>query len=344
MIRPLSFVAGAAVLLATAHVTISYAGGYGTPHAVLTLAIAGGVIVAALVIGAAWSAKRRPLAAWLLVAIVAGEAFGFLATGERLVAQRDATQAPLRTAQEAFDKAADRVAKAESARAAIPATTPRLEAAVAAKKNADAAVVQRAAERNCLANCRALLQSQVDAASHEVDAARTELANQVRTTDTELTTARTNLAGMKPPASATPLADRVGLPAWLIDVIAAALGAVASNGLGVGLIAFAAHARPTTHARSMGSPAVPDAEHAAHFALETLKPAPDEAADLLAVFRAYVSWCSAREVRPLSEAKFGAALATVFDRAGVPVVEREGHILAMGVGIASAPALIAAPR
>src|SRR5262249_9093751 len=109
-------------------------------------------------------------------------------------------------------------------------------------------------------------------------------------------------------------------------------------------IAFAAHVAPARKPEAPSPPAMPDAEHAAHFAVEALKPAPEEAADLLAVFRAYVSWCNTRRMRPLSEAQFGAALATVFDRAGVPVVEREGRVLALGLGIGNSHVLIGSRR
>ena len=58
---------------------------------------------------------------------------------------------------------------------AVPVSTPRLEQAAAAKLNADAAVVERATQRGCRENCRALLQSQVDIATSELDAARREI-------------------------------------------------------------------------------------------------------------------------------------------------------------------------
>lgn len=42
------------------------------------------------------------------VALLCGELFGLMATGERLVAARDAAQAPLRAASNAISKAAGR--------------------------------------------------------------------------------------------------------------------------------------------------------------------------------------------------------------------------------------------
>jgi hypothetical protein len=162
--RLIAFLAGLTVIAATAHVNVTNAGGYGAPGAVLTLAIALGVAVAAMAIGEAWSARRFVLAVWMMVAIIAGETFAFLATGERLVVGREAQQVPLRDAAEAHDKADRRVAAALQALSALPATSPRLEAALIAKTAADAAVPSKAAEKGCAVNCRSLLQAQVDAA------------------------------------------------------------------------------------------------------------------------------------------------------------------------------------
>ena len=47
-LRATAFVVGLALLGATAHVTIAHTGGYGTPHSVLTIAIAAGVGIGAL--------------------------------------------------------------------------------------------------------------------------------------------------------------------------------------------------------------------------------------------------------------------------------------------------------
>ena len=63
----LASVAGIALLGATAHVTIMSTGGYNSSHAVLTIAIAAGVGVAALCIGAAWSGNRKAVAGWLFL-------------------------------------------------------------------------------------------------------------------------------------------------------------------------------------------------------------------------------------------------------------------------------------
>lgn len=332
--------AGSAILLSAAHVLITHSGGYAAPQAILTIAIAFGVICTALIIGAAWAAERRALAVLLALFVIAGEAYGLLGTAERLVAQREEAQVPVRAAQESYRRASQRVTDAEMVRGAITPTSDRLMAALAAKSAADAAVVERAAERSCAANCRALLQAQVDSASIEIEASRHEIVDRIRQADTQLAAARAEFAAMEAPRSPSPFADRVGVPAWLIDLVVAVLGALGANGLGIGLIAYAAHGR--SFDASETAAAMPDAEHAAQFMLEAMRPAPEQAADLIAVFRTYKTWCERRKARPLSEAQFGGALATVFDHAGVPIIERDGRYYARGIEIADGGNLLPA--
>lgn len=339
-LRAVAFIVGLALLAATAHVTIAHSGGYGTPHSVLTFAIAAGVGVGALCIGAAWAVRRKGVARWLVAAILAGEAFGFLMTAERLVTGRDALQAPLRAAQEAFDKARLRVEDAATAVSRAPAISPRLSAAEIAKAAADAAVVAKSAERGCAENCRKLLQAQVDAAALKVEQARAEIARERQRSEGELASARAALDRIKPPASASPLADRIGIPAWLLDLLTAALGSMAANGLACGLIAFAAHRRSddlieVAEIVVEPPPVARPAEHAAQFAVEALQPAKGKRLDLTKVHTAYQAWCASKGVQPLGANQIGGALAQLFDDAGITVAKRHGKFVAIGVSLAA---------
>jgi hypothetical protein len=269
-------------------------GGYDTPHAVLTLAIAAGVGVGALCIGAAWEARRYGLALAIITAVVAGEVYGFVLTAERLITAREQAQAPLRAS------------KAERAEAA-----KRLSTAEAAKRDADAAVVQKAAEKGCRENCSKLLQGQVDAAALEVQKARAA-------TDTK-----------KPLASPTPLADRLGVPAWIVDVVTAALGSIAANGLGCCLLAFAGHRRrPSVIPKvdtvdvervEVVTASAPDLlrKHANRFAMDCLRPS-DARARLVDIHRAYAPWCRLHGEEQRQEAQIGATLAALFREAEIP--------------------------
>lgn len=335
-LKVVAFIVGLALLGATAHVTIAHTGGYGTPHSVLTLAIAGGIGIGALCIGAAWADGRAAVAAWLIVAILAGEGFGFLMTADRLIVGREAQQVPLRVAQEAYAKAEKRVQDAEDALATAPATSPRLTTALAAKSAADAAVVEKSAERGCLVNCRQLLQGQVDAAAGEVALARAEIDVARKGLVDELEVARTALTSMKPPVSTAPLADRLGWPAWVLDLLMAALGSMAANGLACGLTAFSAHHRreqQTAVANVMIEAAhiIRPTEHAARFAVEALQKGGQlEVRQLPEVYRA---WCSRTEVDPLPEGQIVPALADLFKRAGLAIAKKKGRLVAIGISL-----------
>src|SRR5262249_7292945 len=138
------------------------------------------------------------------------------------------------------------VQRVEAAKAAVdllPTTSRRLEKAEVDKAAADRAVLEKSSERGCLANCRQLLQAQVDAAASEVEKARGEMGEARSKAVTELEKAGAALPAMKAPISPTPLADRSGIPAWIIDLVSAALGSLAANGLACCLLMFGAHHR-----------------------------------------------------------------------------------------------------
>jgi hypothetical protein len=97
LLRTLAAVAGVGILAAVAHVTIAVTGGYGwNTNAPLTIALAVGVALGTPVA----SLSRPTLAVLLCLSLLAGEAYGFLATASWHVAniatQRRATRRPRR--------------------------------------------------------------------------------------------------------------------------------------------------------------------------------------------------------------------------------------------------------
>jgi hypothetical protein len=343
-------------------VTILHTGGYATPHAVLTMAIAAGVGIGALCIGKAWSEKRRGLALAIGVALICGELFGLLMTGERLVASREAAQAPLRAANDAIAQAAERVRQAEVALRAVPTTSPRLTAAMTAKAKADETVASKASERSCAVNCRQLLQAQVDEAQREVNAAR--LANDSARSRAEatLSAARADLSSLKPPGSASPLADRLGLPGWTLDLLAAALGSIAANGLGCCLLAFGAHGRG--HAPANAAPVVKSMQQpepiiemepvkeapppvvntapparlqlvgptasVSKFVVHSLEPDRRGRVEITDLYRAYRTWARDNGQAPLAPAEFGERLATIFEKTGIETEQEADRVFCLG--------------
>ena len=186
-----------------------------------------------------------------------------------------------------------------------------------------------------------MLQAQVDAAAKEVALARAKLeADKVAATK-ELTAARAELAAIKAPPSATPLADRLGVSGWTVDLAAAALASVSANGLAALLLAFAAHGRRPTVIDVTPVPAtevsrLPMAQVAAASAAVSTEPGarnPNDEADLFArttlrpadrgrvklgdIPAAYAAWCRERGLAPLPQTEIGAALSALFSSVGL---------------------------
>jgi hypothetical protein len=246
ILRALAIAVGLGLLAATAHISIAQSGGYGTPHSFIALAVAAGVGIGAVTIGVAWSERRRGLAFAILVALLCGEAWGLIATGERIIAVREQIQAPLRD-RAAQHRAAEAALRNAQAVKPLPADRSRLLAAQHRKQKADDAARDAATDKNCRDNCRLLLQAAVDAAFAEITAARNEIASyelaQMTDINNRIQTAAAALREIPMPSSAAPLADRLGLPSWTLDLMTAALGSIAANGLAACMLAFGVHKR-----------------------------------------------------------------------------------------------------
>jgi hypothetical protein len=97
--------------------------------------------------------------------------------------------------------------------------TPRLTQSLTAKKAADVAVVEKAAERGCASHCRALLEQQVAVTQQEINAARAEVESTRAAVEREAAEGREPFAALPVPGSASPLADWLGVADWKIDLI-----------------------------------------------------------------------------------------------------------------------------
>lgn len=359
ILRCAAAVAAVALLAAAAHAVVTHAGGYGTPHSIITLTLAAGVAVGALAIGRAWQARRRAVALSLALALICGEAFGLMSTAERLIAQREAAQRPL---LETADKRADvqRRLTAAEAQAIAAKRSHRLDKAQDAKEAADRAVIEKAAERGCAANCRTLLEQQVANAARELEAARGDVATAEKAAAAIVAAIRAELAAIPAPVSATPLADRLGLPAWSLDLFMAGLGSIAANGLAAALLVFAGHGNAHTPAPRMKAeprarvvninaleiepPAVPvlnRREHAARFGVECFAPADSGATSVEAIKVRYLAWCRAHNVAPLPDAEIGETLADLMRSAGLRITQQAGQLVVVGIALKPATELAA---
>lgn len=344
----LSIIVGLGILFGVAHITILRTGGYADPHAVLVLAIAAGVGLGSVATGLAWREHRRPLAVFIAGAMLAGEMFGIIQTGERILMERESVQAPIRAAIAARKQAEDRVHRAETAVANQPTSSPRLEKALTSKAAADDAVLAKASEKNCAANCRVLLERQIASAEAELRAARDEIEGTKIAAETELATAKATLNAMgTPPSSEAPLATHLGLPGWAIDLITAGLGAVGANGLAAGLLAFGArweNDRPQTgkmqllepEPRQIEKPIAPSSrptarQQAARFGLECLEKDPDSTLIPNHLFHAYRNWCAEKQLEELPAQQFAREIQQLLGKAGITIDRTETGPLVRGV-------------
>jgi hypothetical protein len=361
MARAIAITVGALILAAVAHVTIQSTGGYGSAHSWVTIGVAAGVAAGSVFSGMAWSDGRHALAILLVLAIGSGEAYGFIATAERLIVAREASQAPLRQLAEDRTRVQGTLIAATAALEGFPTSTPRLDRALIDKAATDAAVVAKSAERGCVENCRRLLQAQADAAEQEVTRAREDMDRQKRDAQTRVTNAKAAMDALKPAASATPLADRLGWPAWLLDLLQSALGSIAANGLACFLMVFGAHRprkhnertevqEPTRSEIEVQAPREPKPSIAASsrtrkrkdnvretddpllqakaFAVARLAPHDDASANIKDVLRAYATWCRSGNVKQLPAEAMASALDTLFG------VEKDGKdYMVLGVSL-----------
>lgn len=355
MIRCSAFLAGGLVIAAVAHANVMAAGGFASPGAPLQVALALGLAVGAVAVGRAWATRRWALSALLALALVAGEGFVLIGTAERTIGARDASAAPLVAAAETRTRAEARVRAAEAALAAAPPTSPRLAAAIAAKAVAEARALEDAAKKTCAANCRALLEGTKAEAGREVDAARAEFDTLRAKAEAELAQARTAMAALPAPRSASPLADRLGVPAWLLDVLAAALASLAANGLGAGLLAFAAHGGPSGRIQRIGAAApnerpatamdivtdIPRAQtgpeesgaHVARFAVEMLRSEPKGALPVKQIPALYREWATRSGVGLVAPDALASELKALISRAGLVIAAVDGEPTILGVAL-----------
>ncbi len=207
-VRILSVVGGCGVLAASTLAVID-AGHLTGSDANLVAALSIAVALAAIVLPRA----SKGMMFTLVMALLAGEAFNLLASAERIIITRENT-ASLITGNNS---------KATAAQA-------RLTMALAAQTEQRSLAVEAVAMPSCAKECRALIE------------------RQATTVDAEVITARSDLATAPVVKSATPLADRLGVAPWALDLIAAALLSIGANGLGACLIAFGSATPRTTTA------------------------------------------------------------------------------------------------
>lgn len=347
LLRSACIVVALAMLAAAAHVTITHSGGYETSYAVLVMAMTAGVGVGALTIGAAHAQRRYFMAFLLVIPLIACEAFGLLNTASRIVAQSEQAQGPARAAADAQARAVERWKEARARLAASERPTIRLTAAIAVQRAAVDAAAADAAKRSCASNCRKIHEKAIAAATVELEAARAEMLQQRTKAIATLETAQAELAAMPRVASGTPLADRLQVPNWILDLLRAGLGSFGANGMAAVLLAFAGHGwrAPTSHVECHDVPHVSKAprptlhlvadetEHALKFSGARIRPQPGARTPLVVILAHYERWCIATGTQPLSEVRITEELCQMFKEQGLQGIEIDGEPYLIGIAM-----------
>ncbi len=239
--RKLSTIVGCCILAAATNATILKSGGYLSSQALLAASLSIGVYAGARSFGAAWK-QSTVLAMVILAALAAGEIYNFAGTAERTVAMREDMAAPLKAAAQKRQEALDHLKRLQEGEV----SSARLRVAQASLDRAQKAVDDESANGGCRRECQRK-QVVADEAKAEVQAAAREAEAQ---RPASIAAAQAEVDANPLPASATPFADRIGCPPWIVDLAFAGLLSLGSNLLAGALIAYGAHETGTeTQAR-----------------------------------------------------------------------------------------------
>jgi len=270
--------AGAIGLAATTNANILHWGGWGTTNAPVIAGMGLCIFAGARAIGSGQKGLGL-LGVMLIGAMMAGESYNFIATGESTIAERDEEATPIRDQAAKYEAATRRVAdlesgKAESARVTLAretlaglesnSETLRIKTARADVTMARAAYETRYRELkgDCRGTCQIKKQT-LAAAERELAAALSaqradsttarnqalaELQTALSTAESDrkaaLEAARQELKATKKPGNDAPLAHHLGWDAWALDLLAAFLRSYGANGLAAILITLGARRQP----------------------------------------------------------------------------------------------------
>lgn len=353
MSRILCITIGLLMLGGAAHVNALALGGYGTHLGMMLPLIALGVAAASLRSGAVWREGRRQLAIATVFCIVGAEVFGFMLTAERIVGAREAAQAEAKGILARRQVASDRLKKAEAGLAAALQATPQLQSALDAKRAVNEAILRDSAKNGCRENCRQLLQAQAGNAEAEVARLRLALDSEREGAQREVAAARVALSALPPSITESPLADRLGVPSWVLDLMSSAFGSVALNGLACCLLAAGSHGARLSQQRvryatnvDQLTPAVAprmievvqkSAGAPTKFVSECIRPAALKETPLTAVYAAYEGWCERSGHEPVGQAEFAKRLADLFAKASIRVARKQGRLQVVGIDLLVPP-------
>lgn len=240
LLRICAGIVGAGIIAGVTYAAVTAIGGINAPTAPLLVAHAVGLVVGAMCIGLAVKSRRFVVAAGLILTLFAGEAYTLMNTGERELEAREAKQVPARATMERRKALSVEIAKGEAALAALTTSRRLADALIVQRQIADGAM-STSAQQGCGKYCTKTLAESAAGAQREVDAARAALDGERKTIMAGIEADKAALAAIPTVAALSPLAARVNVADWKLDLLRAGLLTLSANGLGAFLLVFAAH-------------------------------------------------------------------------------------------------------
>ena len=334
VIHALAAICGLAVVAAATHANVLAVGGWHSADAPLIVTVAALLAVGMAFAATVWRSGSRLPASALIACLIAGEGYWLIINTEREMTSRETAAAPYLAAAARRAEAQARVKEAQAALGAVPEASSRLAAALAAKGEADAAARDKSTERGCAANCRQLLQRQVDNATAEIVAARAGDDLHKAALARGVAEAKAALALFPVPVAHASLAGHVGIPQWQYDVGLAVLRSLAIIG---GSLALALAIHPATASASVAASVAPapvsapqdqtvpvarkrsPREHLSRFLSDVIEPDSNGQVSLRELHRRYSPWCRERGEPMLLGEALGDELKAIFEALHLPV-------------------------
>jgi len=318
----LATITGLLMLAASTHLAVSTYTKYGSPQSIWYIALALGIAAGAVCVGHAFSERRILLAAGIIVALFAGEAFTLLTTAERVVADREARQAPIIARTKKRHMLVEQLAAITA-----PETTQRLNVAQKSLETINAREAEKTALRGCRKLCVASFREQRVVTLAEIAAARKELETLRHAATSRKAALQHEINALPVATSASPLADRLGVATFWLDLLQAALASISLNGLACMLISLGAHTK------TQRSPAAIASIH--QWATASIADKRGSLISLNDAFEDYRRWAISNHAAPASHAEFDLTFGAFIKLAGCHVRKDGDNWLIAGKAISS---------
>ena len=332
LLRGLAILIGLGAIAAVTYGTVEATGGIGTDTAPLYIAL--GALQAAIALSFA-VIHSRIVAALAILVLMACETATFIGTADLQLAGIEMRAAPIHEAVAKRKAAADWLARLER--------DDRVERTERALEGAQADAREKSTAKDCGKNCLAIL-------AKTVDDARAAAADAQSSLQLEKRQARAALGAAPIPASASPLADRLGVQASTLELLfvgfrgfAVAAGAAIVLAIGAqpwdrrapGPIKLASSLVPITPKRTLLATVPARLGDVDAFLLERVTHAEGARVSWADAFLSYCRWCDGSGCSAVDAKAFGARLNALRNELGLKVRTRGHDVFFVDLKLAS---------